>query len=260
MSELTFTKAGARAISRRMVDRSAYRRNLVRRTALGVYIISCIAISSSLLSESDDVWLGGATSVVAWLLFGLFLRSLHRTDRRFLPSAFYTVFYVAGMLVSATVINSGAYMFEVGEFGTANGTLWIALLLGIGGQSLSVGLRPFPQTTPSRHRDPDIGPCPVAGGSQGMGIGDSRACAGDDQVILSPQRYRSALRDRWCQPIIDRWLARREVAGSTIEVCALARTCVGGRKRRIHPQQSSALAPERHTARRFGLHPYGKSR
>ena len=130
MSELTFTKAGARAISRRMVDRSAYRRNLVRRTALGVYIISCIAISSSLLSESDDVWLGGAMSVVAWLLFGLFLRSLHRTDRRFLPSAFYTVFYVAGMLVSATVINSGAYMFEVGEFGTANGTLWIALLLG----------------------------------------------------------------------------------------------------------------------------------
>lgn len=26
-----------------------------------------------------------------------------------------------------------------------------------------------------------------------MGIGDSRACAGDDPVILSPQRYRSAL-------------------------------------------------------------------
>lgn len=66
--------------------------------------------------------------IFGWLLFILLLILINIYNYKFLPSAFYTVFYWVSMLVSATMIECGAYMLEIGFNGTPNGTFWITLL------------------------------------------------------------------------------------------------------------------------------------
>jgi len=56
-----------------------------------------------------------------------------QSKREVLFSSFYQIYAMLALLLSAIAISSGAYMLEVGAFGSANGSVWVILAYFIAG-------------------------------------------------------------------------------------------------------------------------------
>lgn len=79
----------------------------------------------------------------------VYLWMLYQKRRAVLFTSFYQVFYWLGILASALVISTGAYMIEIEQTGTTNGTFWLALIFFVAGMEMTVigyicAARPIP--------------------------------------------------------------------------------------------------------------------
>lgn len=76
------------------------------------------------------------------LIFTTYCVKFYTDDYQFISSSFYQIFYYFGMLISAALISSGAYMYEIRQHGTANGTYWITIIFAvIGLESAHIGYK-----------------------------------------------------------------------------------------------------------------------
>lgn len=76
------------------------------------------------------------------VIFAAYCIKFYTDDYRFILSSFYQVFYYFGMLVSAALISSEAYMYEIGQYGTANGAFWLTIVFAvIGLESAYIGYK-----------------------------------------------------------------------------------------------------------------------
>ena len=65
--------------------------------------------------------------ILSFIVVFRYLYLLFLNQRQILLTSFYQLYYMVGLLISAAVVSGGAYMIEVGAYGTANGFFWVTL-------------------------------------------------------------------------------------------------------------------------------------
>lgn len=114
------------------------------RHALGLILITASVIL--FFKETSQKELGSVYqlnfSIFALLLFAAYIIKFYFDDYRFISSSFYQLFYYFGMLTSAAMISAGSHMYEVDDYGTANGVFWIIIIFAIVGlESAHIGYK-----------------------------------------------------------------------------------------------------------------------
>lgn len=87
--------------------------------------------------ENRDSWSILMFHIGALLAFGLYIRLHYRASRALVMSSFYQIYALTGLLLSAVQVSNGEYMFEIGEEGDANGSVWVLLLFAVVGLECS---------------------------------------------------------------------------------------------------------------------------
>lgn len=72
-----------------------------------------------------------------FLLLLLYVVVFFKSNREVLLTGFYQGVYSVGMLLSAALVSSGMYMFEISEYGNQNGIFWIVLLFFVCGLEIN---------------------------------------------------------------------------------------------------------------------------
>lgn len=74
---------------------------------------------------------------IGWLFFIIYLITFYKDNYQFISSSFYQIFYYVAMLISATLISTGEYMYEIQMYGNSNGVFWVCISYAIFGFEFS---------------------------------------------------------------------------------------------------------------------------
>lgn len=86
--------------------------------------VSIVLIFVEYNSRSNYIYI----QIISILLLILYILQIAKSNSSFVLSYFYQIYSLSGLLLSIIFISSGEYMFEIGEYGTANSAFWVCLL------------------------------------------------------------------------------------------------------------------------------------
>lgn len=88
--------------------------------------VSMFALEVSSVIQINQI-VNGLLLTVGWLLLGVYIVNYSSTNPRVFFTSVYQSLYFVSLLVGASVVSLGAYMFEIQEHGSANGSFWLAV-------------------------------------------------------------------------------------------------------------------------------------
>lgn len=77
-------------------------------------------------------WANWNHAIGALALAG-YLTIYYRAHRDIILTGFYQIYYSIGMLLSAALVSSGMFMFEIAAFGDQNGIFWVMMTYTVAG-------------------------------------------------------------------------------------------------------------------------------